>query len=173
MRTVRFARLRPHRSLTPVHHRFAVIQHLRRLTYVVIAPVLMGALASNVAAQQLTSGIDTANFDHSVRPQDDFYRYVNGGWLKTAQIPADASSWGAFQELRENSRNALHQLFEEASTATAKPGSPERQVGDLYASYMDSARVERLGTAPLEPELRKIASLKSATELPSTFAHFA
>ena len=133
----------------------------------------MSGLSLNAAAQQLSSGIDTANFDHSVRPQDDFYRYVNGGWLKTAQIPPDASSWGAFQELRENSRNALHQLFEEASTSKAKPGSPERKVGDLYASFMDSARVEQLGTKPLAPELEVIASLKSPSELPSTFARFA
>jgi putative endopeptidase len=150
-----------------------VIQNFRRLALLLLAPLLVGGLAFSAGAQQLTSGIDTSNFDHSVRPQDDFYRYVNGGWLKTAQIPADASSWGAFQELRENSRNAEHQLFEEASNAKAKAGAPERKVGDLYASYMDSARVEQLGTAPLAPELKTIASLKSSAELPSTFAHFA
>jgi putative endopeptidase len=159
--------------LFPAHHRFAVVTNSRVLTHILVALVLSSGVTSGAAAQQLTSGIDTANFDHSVRPQDDFYRYVNGGWLKTAQIPADASSWGAFQELRENSRNALHQLFEEASTSNAKPGSPERQVGDLYASYMDSARVEQRGTKPLGPELEAIASLKSPAELPSTFAHFA
>ncbi|MBK5189752.1 MAG: hypothetical protein JJD97_16030, partial [Gemmatimonadaceae bacterium] len=110
---------------------------------IAFAAILMGAVTS-AASAQLTSGIDTSTFDHSVRPQDDFYRYVNGGWLKTAQIPADASSWGAFQELRENSRNAEHELFESASTANPPAGSPERKVGDLYASYMDSARVEQL-----------------------------
>jgi putative endopeptidase len=133
----------------------------------------MCAVAFGASAQQLTSGIDTANFDHSVRPQDDFYRYVNGGWLKSAQIPADASSWGAFQELRENSRNALHELFESASTAKAKAGTPERKVGDLYASYMDTARVERLGIAPLAPELRSISSLRVESQLPAVLAHFA
>ena len=150
-----------------------MVQNSRPLTYAIVALALLSGLTFSAAAQQLTSGIDTSNFDHSVRPQDDFYRYVNGGWLKKAQIPADASSWGAFQELRENSRNALHQLFEEASTSNAKSGSPERKVGDLYASYMDSARVEQLGTKPLAPELKVIASLKSPAQLPSTFAHFA
>jgi putative endopeptidase len=158
---------------SPAHDRFAVVTNFRLLTHAIIALALAGGLASRAAAQQLSSGIDTANFDHSVRPQDDFYRYVNGGWLKTAQIPADASSWGAFQELRENSRNALHQLFEEASSSKAKPRSPERQVGDLYASYMDSARVEQLGIKPLAPELEAIASLRSPAKLPSAFAHFA
>ena len=54
-----------------------------------------------------TLGIDTTTFDRSVRPQDDFFRFVNGGWLARTEIPADASSWGAFNELREKSRTAL------------------------------------------------------------------
>lgn len=122
-----------------------------------LVALLAGATASAAQAQQtLSSGIDTTTFDHSVRPQDDFFRYVNGGWLKKTEIPADASSWGAFQELRENSRNAEHELFESASKANAAPGTPSRKVGDLYASYMDSARVEKLGITPLAPELKYI-----------------
>jgi putative endopeptidase len=138
-----------------------------------VALELTGALAFSASAQQLSSGLDTAKFDHSVRPQDDFYRYVNGGWLKSAQIPADQSSWNAFQELREDSRNALHQLFEDASKSQAKPRTPERQVGDLYASYMDSARVEQLGIAPLASRLRSISQMIVKSQLPAVFAHFA
>lgn len=124
-------------------------------------------------ATHLSSGIDTTTFDHSVRPQDDFFRYVNGGWLKTTEIPADASSWGAFQELRENSRTALHEIFEEASRANAPKGSPRQKVGDLYASYMDSARVEELGLQPIQPLLAQVKSLHSKSDLPTTFAYFA
>ena len=124
-------------------------------------------------ASHLSSGIDTTTFDHSVRPQDDFFRYVNGGWLKSAEIPADASSWGAFQELRENSRTALHEIFEEASKANAPKGSPRQKVGDLYASYMDSARVEELGLQPIQPLLAQVATLRSKADIPTTFAWFA
>ncbi|MDQ2931701.1 MAG: M13 family metallopeptidase [Gemmatimonadota bacterium] len=150
-----------------------MIHQIRPLASTLAVAAALIAAAIPAAAQQLSSGIDTSRFDHSVRPQDDFYRYVNGGWLKSAQIPGDASSWGAFQELREDSRNAEHQLFEEASTTNAPAGSPQRKVGDLYASYMDSARVEKLGTAPLAPELKRIAALKTTSQLPATFAHFA
>jgi putative endopeptidase len=150
-----------------------VPQHIRRFAHsLVVAAILTGAIALPASAQ-LTSGIDTTNFDHAVRPQDDFYRYVNGGWLKTAKIPADASSWGAFQELRENSRNAEHELFENASKTNAPHGSPQRKVGDLYASYMDTARDDKLGTAPLQPLLRSISDLKVNAQLPAVFAHFA
>ena len=131
-----------------------MIQHIRQGHTLLAAAILVGAVALPASAQ-LSSGIDTSTFDHSVRPQDDFYRYVNGGWLKSAQIPPDAFSWGAFQELRENSRNAEHELFESASKASAS-GGPERKVGALYASYMDTARIERLGTAPLQPLPRSI-----------------
>jgi len=137
-----------------------------------IASTAHAQLASSHAAR-LSSGIDTTTFDHSVRPQDDFFRYVNGGWLKTAQIPADASSWGAFQELREESRTALHELFEEASRSHAARGSARQKVGDLYASYMDSARVEELGIAPLRPMLDRVAQLRSGADVTPTLAYFA
>ena len=117
-------------------------------------------------------GVDTMNFDRSVRPQDDFFRFVNGGWLKRTEIPADASNWGAFSELRERSRDALHTILEEAWKSNAPAGSEERKVGDLYASFMDTAAVERLGITPLKAELATIAALKTPADLPSAFAHF-
>jgi predicted metalloendopeptidase len=135
--------------------------------------LLSVASASRAGAQAGRAlGIDTTNFDRSVRPQDDFFRYVNGGWLQRTQIPADASGWGAFQELRERSRDALHTLLEEASRSGAA-GTEERKVGDLYASYLDTARVEQLGLTPLSGELRRIGAIQSPTDLPEAFAHFA
>ena len=89
-----------------------------------------------------------------MRPQDDFFRYVNGGWMKTAQIPADEARYGSFIELRDKSQAALRVILEEAAAQPdKKPGSDAQKVGDLYASFMDSARVEQLGIAPLREEL--------------------
>ena len=136
--------------------------------------LLAGALRSPMGAQgSRATGIDTLNFDRSVRPQDDFFRFVNGGWLRRTEIPSDASGWGAFQELRERSRNGLHGILDEVSSATSPAGSERRKVGDLYASYMDTARVERLGIAPLRGELRRIAAIRSNADLPAAFAHLA
>ncbi|HKO14883.1 MAG TPA: M13 family metallopeptidase, partial [Gemmatimonadaceae bacterium] len=118
-------------------------------------------------------GIDTSNFDRAVRPQDDFYRFVNGSWLARTQIPEDASSWGAFNELTEKSREALHGLLEEAAHANAPAGTDRRKVGDLYASYMDSARIEQLGITPLRGRLRRIAALQTEAQLPAAFAQLA
>ncbi|MGI9091593.1 MAG: M13 family metallopeptidase [Gemmatimonadaceae bacterium] len=131
--------------------------------------------AQTMAAQTVgrTLGIDTTNFDRSVRPQDDFFRFVNGGWLTRTSIPGDASSWGAFNELREKSRTALHGILEEAASSNAAAGSDRRKAGDLYTSFMDSARVESLGLTPLKGELNAIAALTTSKQLPATFAHFA
>ena len=163
--------------------------HPSMICLVAIALTALAISAGSANAQALTSGIDTTNFDRSVRPQDDFFRFVNGGWLKKTEIPGDATGVGAFQELSDRSRNGLHTLFEDAARPTKPigdqrasamlhsangPTEAERhKIGDLYASYMDSARIERLGITPLASELKAIGRLKSSAQLAPTFAHFA
>src|SRR4051812_38478435 len=98
-----------------------------------LAVFAASAIAAPAFAQGHALGFDTTAFDKSVRPQDDFFRYVNGTWLKNTEIPSDATSWGSFNELREKSRDGLHTILEEASKSNAKPGTIERKVGDLYA----------------------------------------
>jgi predicted metalloendopeptidase len=136
-------------------------------------PAVASAQKQQGASAARALGIDTANFDHAVRPQDDFFRFVNGTWLKNTAIPADASSWGAFNELTNKSRDEMHGLLETAEKSNAPAGSDTRKVGDLYASFLDSARVEQLGLKPLQPELGAIAKVQSSKDLPSAFAHFA
>src|SRR6478672_3600948 len=145
---------------------------MRRISLGALTVLIVAVAAPAFAQNGHGLGFDTTNFDRSVRPQDDFFRFVNGGWLKRTEIPADASSWGAFNELRERSRNALHTILEEASKSNAPAGSDERKVGDLYASFMDTAAVEKLGITPLKGELATIAAIKSASDLPGTFVHF-
>src|SRR5437764_3012206 len=153
------------------------MSHIARRTQAIAASALLAlpaiAVAQHPQSAPRTLGIDTTNFDRSVQPQDDFFRFVNGSWLKKTNIPSDASSWGAFNELTEKSRTALHSILEDAAKSHAPDGSDRRKVGDLYASYVDSARVELLGVRPLDNELNAIAALKSNAHLPATFGHFA
>ena len=124
----------------------------------------------------LASGIATQYIDPSVRPQNDFYRYLNGKWLQTVQIPADQASWGSFDQLYENSLAELRGIIEKVSAdgavqdADAKR-SDARRIGDFYASFMDEARLEQLGFTPLKGELDRIAALKDKSELPALLAH--
>ncbi len=114
----------------------------------------------------LKSGIDLDNLDPSIRPQDDLFRFVNGRWLDTTEIPGDRARFGTFDILREESMSRVRDLIEEAAADTEAPtGSPSRQVGDFYASFMATDRVEELGLAPLQPWLAEVAAIDSVASL--------
>ena len=135
----------------------------------VAGAALAGAgMASRASAQTGGFGIDLAAMDRSVVPGDDFYRYVNGTWLKTSQIPADRSSlaeFGRLDELNtERSRGILEAAASSPTTAEAKA------LGDFYASLMDEARAEALGTKPLAPQLARIAAIATPADLARAIA---
>lgn len=123
------------------------------------------------AEQQLVSGIDKTHFDHSVRPQDDLFRHVNGKWLKEFEIPADKSNYGAFTMLAEQAREDVNAIIEEAANSNAEKGSDAQKVGDLYQSYMNEELLEELGTKPLQPELEKIAAIENLSDLSEYIAY--
>ncbi len=123
------------------------------------------------ASTPRTLGVETKYFDSSVRPQDDFFRYVNGTWLKTAQIPADKARYGSFIELRDKSEAALRSIIEEAAAVQGKKdGTDLQKVGDLYQSFMDTERIQALGIEPVRGDLDRIAGLQDKQQLPELFA---
>lgn len=134
------------------------------------APASQTTPAATAVKQALSSGIDFNNFDKSVRPQDDFYSYVNGGWLKSTEIPADRTSVGAFYDLRENAKNDIKAIIEEVAAKQDLPsGSDEQKVADLYRSYMDTATLDKLGITPLAPALAKIDAINNTDDLVAYF----
>jgi len=122
--------------------------------------------------KQMKSGIDKANFDTSVKPQEDFYRYVNGAWLNTFEIPADKSNYGAFTKIYDEAQINLRTIIEESAAANAAEGTEEQKVGDFYASYMDSVLTEKLGIEPLKEEMQRIESVESKEDLQKLMSHF-
>ena len=125
------------------------------------------ALAAEPTA--LTSGVDLASFDPSVRPQDDFFRSVNGGWLKRTEFPADKAYVGSFDVIHEKIQGELRAIVEAA--ATAPKDADARRIGVLYASFMDEAAVEKAGLAPLADELAAIDRLASPSEVAAGMGH--
>ncbi|WP_330476448.1 M13 family metallopeptidase [Terrabacter sp. C0L_2] len=112
------------------------------------------------------SGISLEALDRSTRPQDNLFRFVNGTWLDTTEIPGDRARFGTFDILREESTARVRDLIEEAAQAEeGAPGTPKRQVGDLYASFTDTDRIEELGLAPLQPVLSQVAAVDSVESL--------
>ncbi len=119
----------------------------------------------------LTSGIELANMNTTVRPQDDFFRYVNGTWLATTEIPADRNTTGVFMDLRDKAREDVRTIIEEVASETdLETGSDEQKVADLYNSFMDTDRLEVLGMSPLENQLADIDAISDKDELSGYFA---
>src|SRR4029079_11448749 len=106
--------------------------------------------------------IDRSAMDTTVRPQDNFFMYASGTWLKNTVIPPSQSGWGSFFILFDTALSRMHFLVDSLSglTNTVK-NSPAQQVGDLYYSAMDSAGIEKKGIQPLKPELDGIEAISS------------
>ena len=140
----------------------------------VVAAALAALAGSLPHAQSPRSGLDVAGFDRSVLPQDDLYRYVNGGWLARVVMPADRVSYGAFAELSDRTERDLREIIEEVAARPNRPrGSAAQQIADLYASVMDVARLQQLGTSAIEPELRRIDAIRSARDMAAEAGYLA
>jgi putative endopeptidase len=114
----------------------------------------------------LASGIPINELDPGIRPQDDLFRHVNGQWLARTEIPADRARYGSFVTLAEEAEKAVREIVEAA--ASAPEGSEERKFGDLYASFMDAERAERLGSRPISETLEAALAVSSIPELLET-----
>ncbi|MEN9865311.1 MAG: hypothetical protein RL748_901 [Pseudomonadota bacterium] len=149
-----------------------------------LSTLTLSLLANLVNAHETTapvaaSGIDKQFIDTSVRPQDDFFRHLNGQWLKNTDIPADKARWGTFDKLRDDVQPRLLSLIEAAqkNVAAARKASSsinpnEQKIGDFYSSYMDEAKLEQLRHQPLLAEIERIKALKDKSAIPAQIAHF-
>jgi predicted metalloendopeptidase len=116
------------------------------------------------------SGVDRASFDPSVRPQDDFFRSVNGGWLKRTDFPGDKAYIGSFDVINDRVQDQLRTLVEAA--ASSPRDADARRIGALYASFMDEAAIERAGLAPLAGELAAIDKISSVSQVAGAMGRF-
>lgn len=123
-----------------------------------------GAKTSEATGQR-TSFLSAAAMDSSVKPGDNFWMYANGGWYKTAEIPGTESGVGAFLDLRNRTRENLKTILDEISSKEHKAGTPEQQVGDLFASGMDTVAIDKRGYEPIKPTLDKINSLATPADV--------
>ncbi|MBE8712234.1 M13 family metallopeptidase [Sphingobacterium hungaricum] len=136
--------------------------------YILIAALLT---AGTSFAQQ-HQAINLSYMDKSVRPQDDFYNYVNGNWMKTAEIPSDRSRWGSFDELTENTDNATLKILKESLSQTFPKGSDGQKIADLYKSYVDFDTRNARGIEPIKTQLKDIDAVKSLKDLYAYFLKY-
>ena len=111
----------------------------------------------------LPSGIPVDDLDPGIRPQDDLFRHMNGRWEARTEIPADQARYGSFRILAEEAEDAVRTIVEAAMSAAE--GSEERKFGDLYASFIDADRAERLGAQPISEMLAEAQAVNTVREL--------
>ncbi len=113
----------------------------------------------------LSSGIIMANFDDTIAPGDDFYRYVNGSWLSNTPIPSDKSNYGAFTALSDEAEANLRIIIENAASQDAPEGSETQKVGSFFSSFMEEDLVNAIGAEPLQSTLAEIVEVSTKDEM--------
>ena len=131
---------------------------------VAFASMSLSAMAQG-QSQELRSGIDLTNLDNSVRPQDDFFSYACGGWMKKNPLPAAYSRYGSFDVLGEDNNKRINGILKELLSGSYAKGSTEQKLSDLYKLSMDEARRNKEGVQPLMPMLNKMEKAKTTADL--------
>jgi putative endopeptidase len=126
----------------------------------------VNAQASAVkTAANTDKGLDLSLMDKSVRPQDDFYNYVSGTWMKTAKIPSDKPTWGSFNKLAEDTDNNSMTILNSLLKDKFADGTEGKKIQDLYATYMDMKKRDADGIKPIQANISKIDAIKNLTDL--------
>src|ERR1700741_2355961 len=125
------------------------------------------ASAAPTAAKRYGSwGVDLDGMDRSVKPGDDFFRFVNGKWAASAQIPPDKTSFGAFVMLRDLSEARVHGILDRwAAAKNLKAGSDEAKVAAIYRSFLDEANAEKLDAKPIESHLAAVKKAETHADI--------
>jgi putative endopeptidase len=134
-----------------------------RTTAIVI--IFAFTLSLGTAAAPVDQNASAQEMDPSIRPGDDFYRYANGGWLRTAVIPAGQPSFDTRAILVEKTSQRVRDLIQQAATAQPVKGSVAQKVGDYYASFMDENSIEAKEMTPLADEMASIAAISNKSSL--------
>ena len=122
---------------------------------------------------KLVSGVELEYVSKELAPQDDFYSYVNEGWLKNTEIPSDQSNWGSFSVIDDEVKSNIRAIIETAAASDAEKGSNAQKVGDFFKSLTNVELRNKLGTKPVEPMLTDIAAVKDSKSMAKMAAKMA
>ncbi|MBU0942710.1 MAG: M13 family metallopeptidase [Bacteroidetes bacterium] len=138
----------------------------KRILFAVPAIMGLTAMQAQTTTEVKEPGINVTFFDTKTKPQDDFFRFVNGTWLDQTQIPTDRTSWGSFNELlKKTDKDALDILKEAARNPIYKSNTDQGKAVNLYKTILDTVARDKMGIKPLLPYLAKIDKVKSVKDL--------
>ena len=125
--------------------------------------------AASLTPELGSFGIDLSHQDQKTRPGDDFFRFTNGHWLDTYELPADRSNYGSFSVLGDRSDARVRTIIMDLTSIEPAQDSMEQKVSDYYLSYMNTEALDKLGISPLLPGLARLAEVDSPEELVVAF----
>lgn len=138
----------------------------KRLFWVIPALIWGSESQAQSVIKKAEPGINVSYMDKNTKPNDNFFRFVNGTWLDKTEIPGDRTSWGSFNELREKTdKDALAILKEASNNPAFKSNSDEGKAIGLFKTIMDTVARNKAGIAPLKPYLAKIDKVKNVQDL--------
>lgn len=130
---------------------------MKKITYAILSLAFTSTMTMNA---ETPKGVDRNNLDESIAPQEDFYQYACGGWMKANPIKAEYSRFGTFDKLGESSQEQVKSLVENLDVKNAPQGSITQKIGDLYAMGLDSVRLNNEGATPIIEDVKKINTTK-------------
>lgn len=158
-----------------------------KLNYILFSTLLIGTFVSCESSKEVSTNttseetrpskpmakqtIDFTYIDKSVRPQDDFFLFANGNWVKNNPVPPSESRWGSFNELERQNNEKLLAILNDASKGQHEKGSQEQLLSAYFQSYINMTKRNETGIGPIEDELSKISGLISKDQLPEIVAH--
>ena len=150
-------------------HQNVIFKNMKTTTIKIGIALLLLVGTSEIKAQSSTKkepGINLEFMDKKTKPENDFFRFVNGTWLEKTDIPKDRSRWGSFDELRKKTDIDAMSILKDAATNTAyKSNTDQGKAVNLFLSIMDTVGRNKAGLAPIKSYLAKIDAVKNATDL--------
>lgn len=143
-------------SLSMIEVRFLALS-----AFMGVAPLHHGA--EPVPSKNIRFSVE--HLDRTVDPKVDFFKFAAGNWIKNNPVPSDKSRWSGFEELQERNWHLIRGIVETSAQAGSSASRREKLVGVFYRSAMDTERINRLGFAPIQDDLRRIDKLSTASDV--------
>lgn len=129
------------------------------------ASIVIVAMSNKEPESESKNPVSDVNLDKSIKPQEDFYAFANGGWMKSHPIPKEEASFSVFNQLRDETKENVRVIIENVAKAKHQPGTPAQKVGDFYSSAMDIETINKKGIQPIKPFLERIAKISSKKDI--------
>ena len=145
------------------------IIHFKKVFSIILSASILAA-CNNATSNANKADVLAVNMDTTLQPGEDIFQYANGGWIKNNPIPAEESQWGIGNLVLEENTKRLREISESAAKENAAKGSASQKIGDFWQAAMDTLKIEKDGTTPLNFYFTKIAAINDTKSLLSLLA---